>query len=103
MCLVLAPKSIEMHSYKKRVRNCFGMRTYKIIGLKTLWNVHLRKKGGGSPLEALHNPSSFASLLLRLLYQCSGRISRDGSPARARQAVAGLWVGLAGDRSILAA
>ena len=42
-----AASSLECNSYEKRARKPFRMRTYKIIGLKVLWNVHLQKKGVG--------------------------------------------------------
>ena len=42
--------SSTINTYAKCAANPRGMRTYKIIGLKTSWNEHFRKMGGGEVL-----------------------------------------------------
>src|SRR3989442_14633216 len=46
-----ACKPFKIRSYEKRLCNRFGIRTCKIIRLKTAWNQHLQEYGGFPPVH----------------------------------------------------
>jgi hypothetical protein len=68
----------RINTYAKCAANPSGMRTSKIIGLKTSWNEHLQKRGGG---ERLLLPSGHHGCGLYLLpAQTTSRRRRQARP-----------------------
>src|SRR5207245_6217952 len=46
-----ACKPFKIRTYQKRICKRFGIRTCKIIGLKTVWNQHLQEYRGVPPVH----------------------------------------------------
>src|SRR2546427_7619693 len=88
---VHARNSFRMHSYEKRPRKSFRMRSYKIIGLKIPWNHTLPKRRG-----AVRKRSALLPLLRVAAEEpvpADGEHFAKHAQAVANQVQLGLWVG----------